>query len=308
MLTDAQNLAVVRTELDTVFFQTFDHEGGAGTGMAVATTGEIFRQQPLDRLAWIGEVNLGPGFFSQVGETQTVPEANVRVANKYTINAIDYAESISLSKDFFDDQMHGVWAEQTRQLSLMALASQNNNAFGLWRGAFTTTLCADGVALIGTHNLLSGSTYSNSVSGALTTTTLNNAFTSLYQQPNQAGVIMGNEPAFLLVSAKGLKNAVEITDSVLVSDSGNNAVNFYRSMLGIKVYASPYLGAAAGGSDTAWFLASKRHSVTRLVRQGVQTALRDWTQSNNRSYLYQANFRESYFAPDYAGVVGSTGV
>lgn len=293
--------------MDTVFFQTFDHEGDSGTGMASATTGEIFRQQPLDRLAWIGEVNLGPGFFSQIGETQTVPDANVRVSNKYTFNAADFAQGITLSKDFFDDQMHGVWSEDVRQLALMAKATQNNTAFGLWRNAFTTTLTADGNALISTHTLLSGATYSNSVSGALAPATLNNAFVNLYKQPNQAGVIMGNEPALLLVSPSNLKNAVEITDSVLVSDSGNNAVNFYRSMLGIRVYSSPYLSAAAGGSDTAWFLLSKRHSVTRLVRQGLETALRDWRYSNNRSYFYQANYREQYFIPDYAGVVGSLG-
>jgi hypothetical protein len=67
------------------------------------------------------------------------------------------------------------------------------------------------------------------------------------------------------------------------------------------------LSAAAGGSDTAWFLMSRNHSVTRLIRQGIQTALRDWTYSNNRSYLYQANFREAVYVPDYVGIYGSTG-
>lgn len=309
MLTDQQNLAVVRTELDTVFFQTFDHEGNAGTSMASADTGSLFKQQPLDRLAYIGQVNLMPGLFTQIGEEQTVPEANVRVANKYTVNVADFGSSITPSKDFFDDNMHGVWAEDVRQLALSARFTQNQTAFGLWRGAFTTTLTADGNAFIGTHNLLSGGTTSNAISGALTTTTLNNAFTALYQQVNQAGVVVGNEPAILLVPPKLLKTAVELTDSVLVSDSGNNAVNFYRSMLGIQVMSSPYLGAAVtGGSDTAWFLLSKRHSVTRLVRQGLETALRDWRISNNRTYLYQANYREQYFVPDYAGAIGSTGL
>jgi hypothetical protein len=68
------------------------------------------------------------------------------------------------------------------------------------------------------------------------------------------------------------------------------------------------LGAAAGGSDTAWYLLSDNHSVTRLVRQGIQTALRSWEYSNNRTYLYQANFREEVYSPDYIGCVGSTGV
>ena len=44
-----------------------------------------------------------------------------------------------------------------------------------------------------------------------------------------------------------------------------------------------------------------------LIRQGIETALRPWQYSNNRSYLYQGNFRENYFVPDYAGAVGALG-
>lgn len=111
----------------------------------------------------------------------------------------------------------------------------------------------------------------------------------------------------LLVPMELQKLAIEITDSVLISDTANNAVNFFRSMLGIEVMTSPYLGAAAGGSDSAWFLLSPLHSVRRLIRQGVQTALRDWQYSNDRTYFYQGNFREEYFVTDYFGAVGSTG-
>ncbi len=72
--------------------------------------------------------------------------------------------------------------------------------------------------------------------------------------------------------------------------------------------SSPYLGAAAGGSDTAWFMLTRNHSVSRLVRQGIETALRPWQYSNNRTYLYQGNFREEVYVPDYSGAVGSTGL
>ena len=79
----------------------------------------------------------------------------------------------------------------------------------------------------------------------------------------------------------------------------------------VKVYQSFFLGSASPdglGSDTAWFvLDSKRHAIRRFVRQVVQTALRDWTMSTNRTYYYQANFREEVFAPDYIGAVGALG-
>lgn len=205
--------------------------------------------------------------------------------------------------------MHGVWSKTVADFAMVARVTQDDNAFALFRNAFTTSLTADGVALISaSHTLIGGGTVSNLVSGALTPTTLNDGIVSLAQQKNQAGVILGNNPSVLLVPPALFKHATEITQSALIADSANNNLNVYRSAFGLTVYTSPYIGAASGGSDTAWFLLSRNHSVTRLIRQGIQTALRDWTYSNNRTYFYQANFREAVYAPDYVGIVGSTGV
>lgn len=205
--------------------------------------------------------------------------------------------------------MHDVWAEDVRQFALMARTTQDTNAFGLLRNAFTTTLTPDSVALISaSHVTLNGDTVSNLVTGALSDTTLNTAMVALREQKNQRGVILGSTGKYLVVPPKLFKTACQITESVLVSDNANNAVNVYRSIFGIEVMTSPYLGAAAGGSDTAWFLLSEYHGIKRVIRQGVQTALTSWEYSDNRSYKYQGNFREAYFAADWAGIVGSTGL
>lgn len=205
--------------------------------------------------------------------------------------------------------MHGVWSRIVSDLARKARISQDQNAFAFFNASFTTSLTADGVSFINSaHPLIGGGTQSNVVSGALTPATLNTAIVSLQQQKDQAGVVMGNQPSILLVPPALWKHAKEITDSALIADSGNNNINVYRSAYGITVYMSPYLSAAAGGSDTAWWVLGRNHSVTRLIRQGIQTALRDWIYSNNRTYFYQANFRESVYAPDYVASVGSTGV
>jgi len=190
----------------------------------------------------------------------------------------------------------------------MARVTQDDNAFGPLRGAFTTTLTPDSVALISaSHVTLNGDTVSNIISGALSSTTLNTAMVALREQKNQRGVILGSTGKYLVVPPKLFKLACELTESVLVSDSGNNAVNVYRSIFGIEVMTSPYLGAANGGSDTAWFLLSEFHGIKRVIRQGVQTALVSWEFSDNRSYKYQGNYREAYFVADYAGIVGALG-
>ncbi len=300
---------IVRTALDTVFFQEFSYDSQE-PGIATANSGELFKVVQTDHQAYIGEVNKPVGLFDIIGEVQQVPTDTPRVANKYTIPVLDFAKRIVISKDLFDDNMHNVWADNVKDMALKARLSQDNHAFELFRNAFTTTLTADAVALISaSHTTISGATVSNIVASApLNSANLNSAIVKLREQKDQTGTVIGGIPSILLVPSALFKTAIELTDSALIADSANNAINVYRSAYGFKVYSSPFLGAAAGGSDTAWFLLSRNHSVSRLIRQGVETALTPWQYSNDRTYPYQANFREEVFVPDYAGIVGATGV
>ena len=304
MFTEAQNLAITRTELDYVFFQEFEYDA-AQPEIATAQTAELFKPQQTVHSAEIFEVFMGVPMFQQTGETQTVPTATPKVGNKTFAYVLDWTLGVYLSKDMFDDNMHGVWARIVEDMARKARVTQDYNAFAIFRGAFTTTLTPDGDALVSTHTLLNGSTYSNLVSNGsgLTSTSLFNLIVALRQQPDQRGITLGNVPAILLVPTALFKTALELTDSALIADTANNAINVYRSTYGFKVVTSIWLDAINGGSDTACFLLSKNHGITRLIRQGVETDLRDWRYSDNRSYFYQANFRENYYAADYIGVV-----
>lgn len=311
MFTEAQNFSIVQTELDKVFFQSFDYDE-TFPGVAHATTASIFKPQETTHAAWIQSINKGSGLFSAIGETATVPLSTPQVTNKQTTLIATFAQGIDISKQLFDDNMHGVWAADVRDFAEQAKNTQDFTAFGLFRNGFTTSLTADGVATFSaSHTLIGGGTQSNTASGAgsaLTPTSLNTGLVNLMEQKNQAGVISGSTAAVLLVPPALWKHAREITDSALIADSGNNNVNVYRSALGITVWTSHWLGAAAGGSDTAWFLLARNHGFTRLIRQGLETALTDWRYSNNLTYRYQANFREAYFCADYAGSYGAAGV
>lgn len=310
MFTEAQNFSIVQTELDRVFFQAFDYTE-TFPGVARATTAEIFKPQETTHAAWIQSINKGSGLFPVVGETATVPLSTPHVTNKQTTLVSTFAQGIDISKQLFDDNMHGVWAADVADFAEQAKNTMDYTAFGLFRNGFTTALTADGVSIFNaSHPLIGGGTQSNVLTGAgsaLSPTSLNLAIVNLQEQKNQAGVISGSTPAVLLVPPALWKHAREITDSALIADSSQNNVNVYRSALGITVWTSHWLGAAAGGSDTAWFLLARKHGFTRLIRQGLETALTDWRYSNNLTYRYQANFREAYFCADYAGSVGATG-
>lgn len=310
MFTEAQNFSVVQTELDAVFFQQFDYDE-TFPGVAHATTAEIFKPIETTHASWIQSINKGSGLFPIVGETGAIPLSTPHVTNKQTTLIATFAQGINISKQLFDDNMHDVWAEDVRDFAIKAKDTQDYNSFGLFRNGFTTALTADGNAIFSVHTLIGGGTQSNVASGgssALTPDSLNTAITSLVEQKDQSGVIRGSSPKVLLVPPAIWKHAREITDSALIADSGNNNVNVYRSALGITVWTSHWLGAAAGGSDTAWFLLATRHGFTRLIRQGIETALTNWTFSQNLTYFYQANFREQVFCADYAGSYGSKGV
>lgn len=308
MFTEAENLAIVRTELDGVFYQEFNYEDGNPV-MTTCRNDLLFKQINITNAAYIEEVYKGGSLYQQVNETGALPVGTPKVANKLTTYAKTFADVRELSKQLFDDNMHGVWAATVRDMAENARLSQDDNAFKIFRNAFTTTLTADGVALISaSHTTVGGETISNIVTGALSPTTINDGIIALAEQKNQAGVIKGQQPACLLVPPALIKKALEYTDSALIADVANNNINVYRSAYGFRVYSNPYLGAAAGGSDTAWFLLARNHGIRRFIRSGVETFLRPWGYSNNLTYQYTATFREECSAVDYIGIVGATGV
>ncbi len=307
MWTEQQNFAIVQTELDEVVKQTFEYDA-SDPGIATAETGSIFRVINTTHAAYIREVAAGTGLWKKIGETQNVPNDLPAVANKQTVLISTFADGISLSKQLFDDNLHETWSWNVKEFAMMARVTRDSNAFGLFRGYSTTTLTADGSAWGSTHTLIKGGTYANTTTAAtLGPSSLQTAITKLREQVNQANVILGFAPKYLVVPTALFAHACQITQSVLVPDSANNNINVFRGIYGIEVLSSPYLDSVAGGSDTYWFLLAQFHHIGRIVRQGVQTALRDWMYSDNLTYRYQGNFREEVSVADYAGSIINAG-
>lgn len=319
MFTEAQNLSLAQTELDEVFRQSY--EASVPPMYATAMTADIFKVTETTHAAYIGTVHKGPGLFSKIGEVQAVPSYTAKVANKWTVSIADFAEGIEISKNLFDDDLHGEWSAQVSEFAIMARRTQDFNAFRVFRGGFATVLTADGVSVFNAaHPLIGGGTTTNLITAALvgaatsalTTSSFNIGTKLLAEMKSQANVPLQCVPNIILVPPTLYVTARQVTASALVAENGNNAINVFSADYGVKVYQSVWLGTASNdglGSDTAWFmLDSTRHAVRRFVRQGIQTNLRDWGQSNNRVYYYQANFREEVFIPDYAGIVGATGL
>ena len=306
-MTSEMNQAVVQTELDDVFMQEWNFRQQAGHVDAMSS--EVFIQDTTTSAAVIEEIFKGTGLWGKREESEDVQSSDSRIQNKITFNVVNLADSIDIPKNFFDDNMHSSYEKMVKNFGEMARVTRDENAFSLFRNAFTTTLTADGLTLVSdAHITISGATVDNKMTEALTEESLNTAIIKLGEQKDQAGVVRGSQPKTLLVPLALFKYAMEITGSELRQGTADNDMNVYSTSYGINVATTNRLGAVIeGGSDTAWFLLGSNHSATRWVRQGIVTTLVDWRLQRNNSYIYKGEFREMVGVLDYVGVVGSTG-
>lgn len=302
------NPDVVKTLLDDVFMTKYSIE--KFPGRATAETAAIFAQDTASSSAVIMDMFGGAGEWTSISEEQNLPEGTPRIKNTKTFTMAKFAQHIKIPKEFFDDQMHGSYEKMVQSFARRAMTSRDKNAFGYYRNAFTTSLTSDSVALFSnSHVAVNGGTVDNLASGALSETTLNTAINQMAEMKAQDGEIDGHTAATLLVPMALFKLACEIVDSELRSGTANNDLNYYsKKFPGLQVYTSPYLGAAAGGSETAWFLLSTEQPVTRWVREAVNTNLVNYDVSSNDVYVYKGRFRETVGAMTYEGAVASTGV
>jgi len=307
-LSSGLNANVVKTALDRVVFQEFELDPGPDVARATDTI--VFRQEAADNSAVISEVFKGVGLWDTRAEEADVPSSTPRVGDQKTVSMLNYSNSVDITKNFFDDEMHSVVSNMMREFGEKARITQDNNAFGLFRNGFGTTLTSDGAAFFANaHTNLNGDTVDNLGTAVLSESALNTGIQALIEQKDQAGVIRGHQANCLLVPPALYKSAVEITDSDLRSATADNDLNVYSAKYGLFVKQSPYLGAAAGdnGSDTAWFLLGRNHQAYRYVRQDLITNLVDWVFQRNNNYIFKGEYREAVAAITYEGAWASDG-
>jgi hypothetical protein len=128
MLTEAQNFAVVQTQLDDVFYQNFEYDS-IFPSIATARTEAIFKPLETTHAAYIEQIFKGSGLFPVIGEIQTVPVSTPQVANQLTTYIKDFASSIEVSKNFIDDNMHGVWGKAVADFAMVARVDILRQAF-----------------------------------------------------------------------------------------------------------------------------------------------------------------------------------
>lgn len=160
---------------------------------------------------------------------------------------------------------------EVRQLIISANRSLNKNAWMVLVDGFSTSdsnsnfpthRLNDGVSLYSTAHpsrVAGVSNRSNQVASnpTLSETDLFTATKMIEEQLNGRGLPMNYEGNYLLVVPPALRKlAKEITGSVQRSGTGNNDLNYFSGGF-MDFLVVNYLGAANGGSDTAWYVFAK---------------------------------------------------
>lgn len=307
MLKASTSPNVAHTALDFVFFQKFQDEAQISRGRARASDPLVFKQEKASSDKVIYDQFGGGGLFAErTNEEAELQESNVRATNNVSLTVLEFADSVSVPKNFMDDEKHGVVQGNVRDMARRAKLSQDNYALDRWALGFTTVLTNDAVAWFSnSHTAIDGTTVDNFETGVLTAANLETLIVRLGRQVNQGGVLGHFDSNLLLVPLNLLKEGSEIIDSELLAGTGNNNVNYLsRKYPGLELKFSPELDDT---STTAYFLASSEHSAKRWVREDVATNYIPWDISKNKVGTYQSWFREVVNPISYEGSAGSDG-
>ena len=245
----------------------------------------------------------GVGRFPIHGEEENVNKDTAQELGSTTYDIDIFANGVDISYKMMLGNRYDKAMEDVADLGDMAKDTQEFNRFAVLRNA-TTTTGYDGVALCATTHPLETGTASNFVNTAFSYDTLKEMVQLFNKAKNYRGGSIADDPEMLIVPAELWERAVEITEAELIPGSANNDVNFFsKKFPGMKVKWCPYIGAEHGGSNTKFYMTSRRHKMKVFVREALNTWMTPWDKNENIVTSFKAKYAEVAGFSDWRGVV-----
>lgn len=218
-----------------------------------------------------------------------------------------FTKGFMIERELYDD-------EQYRQINkfpaAMARAGrafvEKEAAKTLVNGFLNARAIYDGQALFsGSHDLVDSiASGDNLLSGALTDINLKIAMQQMRETVDEAGNLINATPKKLIVPPSLEFAAKEIVNSQLKSGTDFNDVNTIKGALEVVVY--DYIGEAAGGSDSAWFIMDP--TLAELNFFWRMKPEFKWDEDFDTFVAkYRGYMRFSYGVSDWRGIMGSLG-
>ena len=250
-----------------------------GVGLEIA---EVFDQGQEEYLPGVGNIinstggegaqrnftgKTGVGRLNKFDEGDDMPGG--RRYKTYTTSAVynNYGKFIEVTANDIEDRNYSNELDEMKDLGVAANFSQDEAAMQLFNGGFATTTTVNGYEInwygdgkpqfstIHPTVVPGQSTQSNASSTGIKFghDNLETAKIALVEQQTDDGLPMAllGKP-MLIVPVALEREAREVTESALVSENANNAINVHKGTTDMT--SSLFLSAVNGGSDTAWFL------------------------------------------------------
>jgi phage major head subunit gpT-like protein len=225
-----------------------------------------------------------------------------------------WALGTSVSQEMWEDDQFGVMRRKPRNMANAKVRTKEqlgadilNYGFTAGGGGSAPFTAGDAVALFSASHPRTdgGAVQSNYATTDLNENSLEVALVGMRQVVDDKGQLMLIKPDTLLVAPAQEKEARILLESIQRTGTANNDINPYKGALNLKVW--DYLGSAAGGSDTAWFvLDSSQHMLNWFNRSDRGLEGPDWD-FVNKVARWTINCRWSVGFSGWRGTYGSKG-
>lgn len=224
----------------------------------------------------------------------------------------EWTSGLKITKKMWDDDQYGIIRRMPNQLADTAIRTMEKEAAKVFINAFNTTYFtgADGAALVSSaHTREDGGTnLSNTGTGVLNYDNLEAAKLDMMQELDGRGQLITLNPTTLLVPPALEREALTLVGSSGKPSSSDNDINVYEGEF--KVVVWPRIGAAAGGSDTAWFLLDSNRitdggGLNFFMRVNPFIERENETETHVNKWIGYMRFSVGF--TDWRGVYGSTG-
>ena len=261
----------------------------------------------------------GAGTLTRFSEGASIPKGNRYKLYDTAFVHDQYGKQLEVTRVQLINRDWNEAFGEFKDLTVAGNVTKSKAPAQIFNGAFATTttkngikitIYGDGKPLCSTiHPRVDGGTaQSNASSTGITLTEANmeTARVALLQQLQDDGTpITITGTLYLVVPIALEKTARIITESNLRSNTTDNDINIYSGGA-VNVLSSNWLGTAAGGLDTTWFLVAPNISKLNLVLR-TDMDLMQSTDKNTRSALFDIVLDFSVGSADWRGVWGSKG-
>ena len=291
--------------LRKIFFETYD---------------EIPEQFPkifnVETSTSATETDYGMGAFGdwteRADELSPVAYAKIKEGGEVVYRHKAFTKGFMISRELNDDEKYGQMKKMAKALARAGRAKVEKDAItvltkgfkgdeGAFKGRDNKELFHEAHTLVD-----STKTCSNLLTGPLNEANLKKAIQMMASQLDEAGNLIQMKATKLIVPPALEDTALRLLHSSQLPGTELNDTNEYLKNR-LQVVVMDYLGATAGGSDTAWFLQDgTRHELNFFWR--VKPEFKNEEDFDTFVAKYRGYMRYSYGFSDWRGMVGSKGL